>query len=198
MHRRSVLVGAAALVACSKAPEQTGSAPPPAASASGAASDPIAVIRPLYARYMPGAPDFQYPNLEDQAPWSASLRQAMVDQEARFAAMKDGDPEGIDFDVFVNAQDWQLSNLNVTADSIVPQSHAVVRASFDNAGSHQEVVYDMVWENNGWRIERGVGEGPGCGRTLGAKGLFAVQSPVFMYSHTALDEDFECLTIQRC
>jgi hypothetical protein len=149
MHRRSFLMGAAALAACSQ-PTQNTTTQTPAASA---APDPAAVIRPIYARYMPGAPEFQYPNLEDQAPWSASLRQAMVDQEARFAQMKDGDPEGIDFDVFVNAQDWQLSNLNVTTDSIVPQSHAVVRASFQNADSHQEVVYDMVWENNGWRID---------------------------------------------
>ena len=151
MHRRSFLIGAAAQAACSKAPEQK-TAPPPAAANAGA-NDPAAIVRPIYARYMPGAPEFQYPNLEDQAPWSASLRQAMVDQEARFAAMKDGDPEGIDFDVFVNAQDWQLSNLNVTTESIVPQSHAVVRASFQNADSHQDVVYDMVWENNGWRID---------------------------------------------
>jgi hypothetical protein len=148
MHRRDFLIGVAALAACSKAPEQKASAPPAAA-----ALDPAAVVRPLYARYLPGARAFQYSNLEDQAPWSAALRQAMVDQEARFAAMKDGDPEGIDFDVFVNAQDWQLSNLNVTAESVVPQSHAVVRATFNNAGSHQEVVYDMVWENNGRRID---------------------------------------------
>src|SRR5215470_14769448 len=135
MQRRDFLIGAAALAACSKAPEQKGNTPP-SAPASAAAPDPTAIVRPIYARYMPGAPEFQYPNLEDQAPWSASLRQAMVDQEARFAAMKDGDPEGIDFDVFINAQDWQLSNLNVTAESVVPQSHAVVRASFQNADAH--------------------------------------------------------------
>src|SRR5262249_22858067 len=114
---------------------------------------PAAVIRPLYARYMPGAPAFQYPNLEDQAPWSASLRQAMVDQEARFAKETDGDPEGIDFDVFINAQDWQLSNLTVATESVVPESHAVVRARFVNAGSPTEVAYDMVWENGAWRID---------------------------------------------
>ena len=163
MRRRSFLIGAAALAACSQE-AQKGAAPPPAASAG--ADDPTAVIRPIYARYMPGAPEFQYPNLEDQAPWSASLRQAMVDQEARFAQMKDGDPEGIDFDVFINAQDWQLSNLNVTTESIVPQSHAVVRASFQNAESHQEVVYDMVWENGGWRIDNMRSGGPPDGWDL--------------------------------
>src|SRR5690242_3699537 len=150
MHRRNFLIAAVALAACSQ-PTQNTATPPPAANPG--AGDPAAVIRPIYARYMPGAPDFQYPNLEDQAPWSASLRQAMVDQEARFAQMKDGDPEGIDFDVFVNAQGWQLSNLDVTTESVVPESHAVVRARFTNGGSHQEVAYDMVWENGAWRID---------------------------------------------
>ena len=146
MHRRNFLIGAALLAACSPAAQKT--APPPAA----ANDDPAAVIRPLYARYMPGAPDTQYPDLKDQAPWSASLRQAMIDQDARFAAVTDGDPEGIDFDVFMNAQDWQLSNLNVASENVVPHTSARVRATFQNADSHQEVDYDMVWENGGWRI----------------------------------------------
>jgi hypothetical protein len=102
---------------------------------------------------MPGAPEFQYPDLKDQAPWSASLRQAMIDQDARFAAVTDGDPEGIDFDVFVNGQDWQLSNLNVASENVVTRTRALVRATFVNAGAATEVDYDMVWENGGWRID---------------------------------------------
>src|SRR5215470_99184 len=137
MQRRDFLIGAAALAACSKAPEQKGNTPP-SAPASAAAPDPTAIVRPIYARYMPGAPEFQYPNLEDQAPWSASLRQAMVDQETRFAAMTDGDPEGIDFDVFVNGQDWQLANLNVASENVTPQHNALVRARFDNSGTATE------------------------------------------------------------
>lgn len=156
MQRRSFLIGAAVLAACSPAAEKA-NAPPAAASAD----DPAAVVRPIYARYMPGAPQTQFPDLKDQAPWSASLRQAMIDQDARFAAVKDGDPEGIDFDVFMNAQDWQLSNLNVASENVVPQHTARVRATFQNADAHEEVDYDMVWENNSWRIDNmhsGTGE----------------------------------------
>lgn len=161
MQRRAFLIGAVLLAACSQPAQKA--APPPAAVPS---DDPAAVIRPIYARYMPGAPEFQYPNLEDQAPWSASLRQAMVDQERRFAAMTEGDPEGIDFDVFINAQDWQLSGLNVAAENVVPQHSARVRATFQNAGSAQEVDYDMIWENGGWRIDNMHSGGPPDGWDL--------------------------------
>lgn len=160
MLRRSFLI-ALALAGCSQPAEKAKAPPAPAPN-----EDPAAVVRPLYDRYMPGAPEFQYPNLEDQAPWSASLRQAMVDQERRFAAMTDGDPEGIDFDVFINGQDWQLSDLHVTTDSVVPQSHAVVRASFTNSGTHEDVMYDMVWENGGWRIDNMRSGGPPDGWDL--------------------------------
>lgn len=144
MFRRSFLMGLALLAACS--PPAQKAAPPPVA-------DPAAVIQPIYARYMPGAPEFQYANLEDQAPWSASLKQAMIDQERRFAAVTDGDPEGIDFDVFVNAQDWQISHVNVASENVVPEHSAIVHARFDNADSHEDVTYSMIWENGGWRID---------------------------------------------
>lgn len=144
MHRRYFLIAATVLAACSP-PAETNTAAP--------ADDPVTVVRPLYDRYLPGAPETQFPDLKDQAPWSAAMKQAIVDQEARFAAVTDGDPEGIDFDPFVNAQDWQLAQLDVTAENVVAQQHALVRARFTNAGAAQEVDYDMVWEDGGWRID---------------------------------------------
>ena len=59
----------------------------------------------------------------------------------------------LDFDPLIDAQDYQLSDLNVTTDSVVENSHATVRANFVNAGAMSEVVYDLVWENGGWRVD---------------------------------------------
>lgn len=162
MQRRTFLIGVAALAACSPAAETK--APSPAASAA----DPAAIVRPIYDRYLPGAPEAMFPNLEVQAPWSASLKQAILDQEARFAAVTDADPEGIDFDVFVNAQDWQIADLNVTAENVTPQQRALVRARFNNGGAAQEVDYDMVWEEGAWRIDNMHSGGPPDGWDLRA------------------------------
>jgi hypothetical protein len=69
---------------------------------------------------------------------------------ARSQAM--GEPI-LDFDPLIDAQDYQLSDLNVTTDAVVENSHATVRASFNNNGQPAEVLYDLIWENGAWRVD---------------------------------------------
>jgi hypothetical protein len=153
MHRRDLILtlSAAALAACSQEQAKTGSEPP---QSQAAIADPAAVIRPLYDRYM--APDAQFPPLEDQAPWSQAMRAHLLTMMARSQAT--GEPI-LDFDPFVNAQDYQLSNLSVSTDGVVENSHAAVRAAFDNAGARTEVVYDLIWEAGGWKVDNIRGDG---------------------------------------
>ena len=144
MRRRDFVIAAAAfalLAACS----------PPASEAPEAAStapDPADTIRPLYDPYLTEGASF--PGFENQAPWSASLWAALQAMMARSQAR--GEPI-LDFDPLIDAQDYQLTNLNVTTDSVVENSHATVRANFVNAGAPTEVIYDLVWENGGWRVD---------------------------------------------
>ncbi|PZO55166.1 MAG: hypothetical protein DCF16_03860 [Alphaproteobacteria bacterium] len=146
-HRRSFVVGAlaaTALAACTP-PAQEAQTPDPAAST---APDPADTIRPLYDPYLTeGA---QFPGLEQQAPWSAAMLTALQAMMARSQAA--GEPI-LDFDPLIDAQDYQLTDLNVTTDSVVENSHATARASFNNGGAPVEVVYDLVWENGGWRVD---------------------------------------------
>lgn len=159
MLRRSIILGMVALVAACTPPQQKADAPPPAS----AAADPAETIRPIYARYMTDPATTTFPALEEQAPWSAAMRQALIDMLARTEA---GDAPALDFDPFANAQDWQISNVNVTTDSVVPESHAVVRASFQNGGSPQEVLYDLIWEDGAWRVDNMRSGGPADGWDL--------------------------------
>jgi hypothetical protein len=53
----------------------------------------------------------------------------------------------------VNAQDWQIISVAVTTDGVVANSHATVRARFVNGSTEDEVVYDLVWEGGGWRVD---------------------------------------------
>ncbi len=142
MRRRDFLVAAgsvAVLAACSR---ET----PPEAPATG--PDPAETIRPLYDRYMTEGAEF--PSLEQQAPWSAAMLASLQSMMARSQAQ--GEPI-LDFDPLIDAQDYQLTNLNVATEALAENSHATVRASFTNAGAPTEVVYDLIWENGGWRVD---------------------------------------------
>lgn len=144
MHRRALILGAvsiAALAACSR--QETKSEAPAAA-----APDPASVIRPLYDRYLTeGA---QFPEFREQAPWSASLWAQLEAMMARSEAINE---PILDFDPLIDAQDYQIANLNVTTEAVAENSHAVVRASFTNADRPTEVVYDLVWEEGAWRVD---------------------------------------------
>jgi hypothetical protein len=120
------------------------------------APDPAEIIRPLYERYMTDPAATTFPVLEEQAPWSASMRQSLIDMMARSQAANE---PILDADPFVMAQDWQISAVAVSTESVVANSHAVVRARFVNIDQPREVVFDMVWEDNGWRVDNIRGDG---------------------------------------
>lgn len=153
MRRRDLVIlglGAVALAACSRQQAKT----PESGSASRAIGDPAAVIRPLYDRYV--TPDAQFPDFRNQAPWSNAL---WTELEAMMSRSEQLNEPILDFDPIIGAQDYQLSNLSVTTDGMVENSHAVVRAAFDNMGQRTEVVYDLVWEGDQWKVDNIRGDG---------------------------------------
>lgn len=147
MHRRNLIIGAAAaaLVACSPPAEKQDA---PADGAGRAMTDPAMVIRQLYEPYLTQGATF--PDFQNQAPWSASLWTTLQAMMARSQAINE---PILDFDPLIAAQDYQLSDLNVATESIVEASHAVVRASFTNATTPTEVIYDLVWEDDRWKVD---------------------------------------------
>lgn len=147
IHALILTLAAVALAACSP-PAQRNTETPPAAGDSRAIPDPAAVVRTLYAPYI--VADAQPPTLEDAAPWSAQMRADITAMHARTEA---GYAPSLDFDPIIDAQDYQLSNISATTDAVVEGSHAVVRAEFNNIGERQEVTYDLVWEEDRWKVD---------------------------------------------
>lgn len=142
MLRRTIIAALLALAAaCTPANETSG-------GDAHAAPDPATVVSALYEPYMTEGATF--PDFEHQAPWSASLWAALQAMTER--SQQIGEPI-LDFDPLIDAQDYQLSNIAVTTDGVVENSHATVRAQFTNAGTPTEVIYDMVWEDGGWRVD---------------------------------------------
>jgi len=151
VDRRLLIAGAAAvaLAACSREPAKTR-----ADAGAAARPDPVAVITPLYDPYISGATEF--PAFEQQAPWSAGLWAELSAMVARSNARNE---PILDFDPVIGAQDYQLSDLNVRLSGAPSPEHAVVRASFTNLGQQEEIVYDLIWEQESWRVDNIRGRG---------------------------------------
>jgi hypothetical protein len=64
-----------------------------------------------------------------------------------------GDAPSLDFDPIIDAQDYQISDVAAATEALAEGSHAVVRASFSNMGQRKEVIYDLVWQDDRWKID---------------------------------------------
>jgi hypothetical protein len=149
MSARSFVVAiaaVAALGACQPAGDQTET--PAATETARAITDPALVVRQIYDPYL--VTDGNVPTLEEAASWSAQMT---ADIAAMRARTEPGSMSALDFDPFIAGQDYQLSDVATTTESLAENSHAVVRASFNNMGQRQEVVYDLVWEDDRWKVD---------------------------------------------
>lgn len=58
----------------------------------------------------------------------------------------------LDFDPFVDAQDWDIGAFDITVSDAAPRK-ARATVKFTNAGSRRVVVLDLVEVKSGWRID---------------------------------------------
>ena len=113
-----------------------------AASAKSVDSDPVTLITAIYKTYE-----------TDQAglPHVFSKRlQALVDKDAK--ETPEGEVGRIDWDVFIDGQDWKLTELQIMRVSQT-LSQAQVRATFKNFDKPSDMLFDLVLEDGHWRID---------------------------------------------
>lgn len=148
--RRNLVLGlaAGALVAACGRSAETPEIPPAESAPARAITDPATVVRQLYDPYL--VAEGTTPPLLDAAPWSAQARADLEAMTARSQAL--GEPI-LDFNPIINAQDYQLSDVSTATEGLVENSHASVRASFTNAGQRDEVIYDLVWQDDRWKVD---------------------------------------------
>jgi hypothetical protein len=116
----------------------------PASAAGPVFYDPRGLVVYLYEPYESG--EFA----EDATDlFSPTLRQLWDQMSAR---SQEADVPIIDFDPFVNAQDYELSDL-IIADPVVHGDAATVAVSFDNFGEPQEIRFTLVRRVEGWKID---------------------------------------------
>jgi hypothetical protein len=115
----------------------------PAAPAAPA-DDPLALITAIYRTYRDGN---DHPGL----PGVYSRRlQGLLDADEKNTPQ--GEVGKLDGDVFVDGQDWSLSNLRI---ALVSRSaaKAQVRAKFENFKQPRDIVFDLVREDGRWAID---------------------------------------------
>src|SRR5512134_3153356 len=99
MRRRDLILSLSAVALAACTPPQAEKTETPASNAR-AVTDPAAVIRPLYDRYM--TPNAEFPSFQEQAPWSNSLWALLEAMVARSNAINE---PILDFDPLIGAQD---------------------------------------------------------------------------------------------
>jgi hypothetical protein len=119
-------------------------ASPPA----GVDGDPVALLTAIYKTYTDIGPG------EDGVPelsgvYSKRL-QALIDKDEK--ETPEGDVGRIDWDLFVDGQDWQLTELKIVP-ALKETTRAEVRATFNNFGEPRDILYTLVLENGHWRID---------------------------------------------
>jgi hypothetical protein len=113
-----------------------------AARAAAFDSDPVSLIKAIYKTYEEDRP-------QPKHIYSKRL-QALIDKDEKET------PEGmvgrIDWDVFVDGEDWKLTELKIT---LVSKSadKGQVRATFKNFDQPSNMLFDLVREGGRWRVD---------------------------------------------
>lgn len=112
-------------------------------------ASPKALLEALYAGYMPPN-DFP----ASQRDMQSDRLNALFDKDAEEA---NGDIGRIDFDVYVNGQDYEVTKL-VVDEPYFLGGKAAVQVTFENFGVPQNLGFILVNENGGWKIDNVFGK----------------------------------------
>ncbi|MHB1103301.1 MAG: DUF3828 domain-containing protein [Devosia sp.] len=116
----------------------------PAALAAPVFEDPKGLIAYAYTPY--GTGQFPEDLFELYSPTLTELWEAM---EAR---TPEGEVGAIDFDPFINAQDYEIKDLAI-GDAAIDGDQAIVMATFTNFGEPREMRFTLVRRAEGWKID---------------------------------------------
>lgn len=163
-----LLIALAALGACAcsrAAPEQSANATQPeaakaAAPAARGVEDPRAFVAATYAAYR--ASNTATPEVD----YAYSPRLAALFRD--YAAAQSPDEVGaLDFDWWVNGQDWEISEPALTQSDQGPDRR-LVTARFTNLGTAETIRFGFVRGNGRWYLEDVLGGSGDEGWTLSA------------------------------
>ena len=110
---------------------------------------PEALLEAFYEPYF--TDDFP----EFEAEFRSEALNALYDADAENTP--EGEMGALDFDPYIDGQDFDLADLVIGEPQQVGD-RATVDVTFTNFGEPRHIVYDLVYENGGWRIDDVAGE----------------------------------------
>ncbi|HTN61218.1 MAG TPA: DUF3828 domain-containing protein [Devosia sp.] len=114
---------------------------------------PDALLQAFYAPYLAADANF-----DDEAAFRSTGLQALYDADAQ--ATPDGEMGALDFDPFIDGQDWEITDLAIGAVGITGD-YASAEVSFKNFGEARVLHYDLVKQDGGWKIDDVASTAPG-------------------------------------
>lgn len=107
--------------------------------------DPRALVEHVYSSYLADQIPSDYPREQ----FSPTLRQLWDDMEARSEELE---MPILDFDPFINGQDFDITDVTV-ADPLIDGDAATAVVTFRNFGMPQEMRYSLIRDAGGWKID---------------------------------------------
>lgn len=105
---------------------------------------PEALLEAFYAPYL--TDDFP----ENEESFRSVALNALYDADAENTPA--GEMGALDFDPYIDGQDYQIANLEI-GEPVIDGDTATVVVTFTNFGEPVEINYDLVNENGGWVID---------------------------------------------
>lgn len=112
---------------------------------------PQALLDAFYSPYTSG--DFP----EDESGFRSEALQALYDADD--ANTPDGEMGALGFDPYIDGQDFDLTELEI-GDAEIEGDTASVAVTFKNFGEPRSLVYELVFEDGGWKIDDLVSTNP--------------------------------------
>jgi hypothetical protein len=112
---------------------------------------PEALLEAFYEPYFTGEFDAEESVFRSQA------LQALYDNDAEITP--DGEVGAISFDPYIDGQDFEITEFDIGAAGIAGD-YASVDVTFLNFGEPRSLVYELVLEDGGWKIDDVVSTNP--------------------------------------
>jgi len=114
-------------------------------------ADPSELLEAFYAPYFSG--DFP----EDESQFRSAELQALYDRDAEITP--EGEMGALGFDPFIDGQDYELTEFEIGAAGIAGD-YASADVTFKNFGEPRSLMFEMVREDGGWKIDDVVSNNP--------------------------------------
>ena len=114
-------------------------------------AEPYELLEAFYQPYFDG----NFP--EDESRFRSAALQALYDNDAEITP--EGEMGALGFDPYVDGQDYEITDFEVGAAGIA-DIYASADVTFKNFGEPRSLMFEMVFEDGGWKIDDVVSNSP--------------------------------------